>query len=149
LACSREHIEKVFEMLSRQKRAAQFKGGLDIDYIEPWHVELMKQIRIGELWIACDSEKVLMKLSKARDLLGDWPIEKRHCYVLMGYEGDTPEAAEKRCEKIYDNENGFLPFAQFYQPPAADRRIVTKQWHYTVRKWSRPAAYRPKKAGER
>ena len=145
LACSHGHIEKVFEMLSRQKRAAQFKGGLDVDYLGHWHIDLMKQIRIGELWIACDSEKGLAKLPKARDLLGDWPIDKRRCYVLVGYEGDTPEAAQRRCERIYDNENGFLPFAQYYQLPTAQRRIVTKEWHFTVRKWSRPAAYRSKK----
>jgi hypothetical protein len=146
LACSRGHIEKVFEMLSRQKRAAQFKGGLDIDYLQPWHIELMKQIRIGELWVACDHERDLSRLDKARDLLGDWPIGKRYCYALVGFEGDTPSAAIKRCEKIYDNEHGFLPRVQFYQPPTAKSRLVPKEWQAIVRKWSRPAAYRPKKS---
>ena len=143
LACSKEHIEKVFEMLSRQKKAAQFKGGLDIDYLQPWHVELMKKIRTGELWVACDCEKDLTRLDKAKDLFSDFSIDKKRCYVLMGFDGDTPDAAERRCEQIY--EKGFLPFAQFYQPSSARRRICDKNWHYIVWKWSRPAAYRPKK----
>jgi len=142
LACSREHIEKVFDILGRQKRAVQFKGGLDIDYLKPWHIDLMKKVKIGELWVACDCEKDLKRMDKAADLLGDFSIEKKRCYVLMGFGDDTPEAAELRCEKIY--EKGFLPFAQFYQPNGK-RRTVNKEWHYIVRKWSRPAAYRPRK----
>lgn len=145
LACSRSHIEKAFEMLSKQKKAAQFKGGLDIDYLKPWHVELMKQIRIGELWVACDNEKSLSRMNKARDLLSDFSIGKKRCYVLMGYDGDTPEAAERRCEKIYDDDRGFLPFAQYYQPCSSIyRRVVSQQWKKIVRKWSRPAIYRKK-----
>lgn len=147
LACSRIHVEAVFWMLSQQKRGAVFSGGLDIDYLQPWHTDLLKTIKIAKsgLWIACDRQADLNRLAKAKDLLGDFPIEKRRCYVLIGYDGDTPDAAERRCEQIYDDERGFLPFAQYYQPDSLKKRTVPKEWQPTVRKWSRPAAYRKKK----
>lgn len=147
LACSQGHIEQVFEMLAGQKRGIEFKGGLDIDYLKPWHVELMKKIKIGQsgLWIACDNEAGLKRLPKALDLLGDFPIDKRRCYVMMGYKGDTPDAANRRCEKIYDKERGFLPFAQYYQAISKKKDIVPKEWRFPVWKWARPKAYRQKK----
>lgn len=140
LACSRDHIEKVFEMLSRQKKAAQFKGGLDIDYLEAWQVELLKKIRVDEIWVACDRQEDLKRLDKAADLLSDFSIEKKHCYALMGFNGDTPDEANLRCEKIY--EKGFLPRAQFYKSPKYKYDPVPFEWKYTIHKWSRPAIYR-------
>jgi len=56
LACSREHIEAVFEMLRRQPQPAHFTGGLDKTLLEPWHVDLLKSIRFKRAWFACDSE---------------------------------------------------------------------------------------------
>jgi hypothetical protein len=144
LACSRQHIEKVFDMLKNQHRVIQFKGGLDIDYLEPWHIELLKTIKIGQdsLWVACDREKDLSRLDKAADLFADYPIDSKRCYVLLGFNDDSTEAAERRCEKIY--EKGFLPFAQYYQPNNSQRRVASQNWRCVVRKWSRPAAYRGK-----
>ena len=147
LACSQGHILAVFDMLMKQKRGIIFSGGLDIDYLCSWHIEFLKKIKIAQsgLWVACDREADLPKLDKVKDLLSDFPIDKKRCYVLMGFDGDTPAAAIRRCEKIYDKERGFLPFAQYYQPPTAQIRIVPKKWRFAVRKWARPAAYRPKK----
>jgi hypothetical protein len=123
LACSPNHIEKVFEMLSHQKQAAQFKGGLDIDYLNEWHIELMKQIRVSELWVACDNEAGKERLNKAADLLSDFSINKRRCYALIGL-NESMEQAEKRLEYIY--EKGFLPFAQLFQ---GKKRIeYSKEW---------------------
>lgn len=141
LACSRGHIEKVFEMLSRQKKAAQFKGGLDIDYMKSWHIELLKKIRVDEIWVSCDREQDLKRLDKAADLLSDFSIEKKHCYVLMGFNGDNPDDANRRCEQIY--KKGFLPRSQFYRPIVNFRSVPT-EWRYVQWKWSRPAAYRKK-----
>jgi hypothetical protein len=143
LACSRGHIEKVFEMLSRQKKAAQFKGGLDIDYLEQWHVELLKKIRVDEIWVACDTKQDLVRLDKAADLLADFPLNKIRCYALIGFNGENPDEADRRCEAIY--KKGFLPFAQFYIPPDRKRLPVNNDWHFITWKWSRPAAYRSNK----
>jgi len=148
LACSRGHIEKVFEMLSRQKKAAQFKGGLDIDYLEAWHVELLKQIRVNEIWVACDRQQDLERLDKAADLLSDFSIEKKRCYVLCYYNGDTINKAKRRLETVY--EKGFLPFIQLYKSPEAEFKWCcgenVREWYDLVKKWSRPAIYRSKKA---
>lgn len=147
LACSRGHIEKVFEMLRQQKRGIKFSGGLDIDYLQTWHVELLKTIRLDELWVACDCEKDLARLDKAADLLADFPIEKKRCYVMVGFGGEKLIDAERRLEAVY--AKGFLPFCQPYKPveaefgwcPGEDRETILR----VVRKWSRPATYRKNK----
>ena len=141
LACSRKHIEKVFDMLRQQNRGIKFSGGLDIDYLSAWHVDLLKTIKVAELWVACDTESALHKLDKARDMLWDFPTEKKRCYVLMGFGDDTPDRAERRCEAVYDK--GFLPFAQFYQGPQAKPYMPhDSPWFWVRHKWSRPAIYR-------
>lgn len=137
LACSRRHVEKVFAMLGRQRKAAEFKGGLDIDFMDPWHVDAFQRIRVAELWVACDTEAGLTRLDRAADLLSDFPIEKRRCYAMIGRD-ETEQAAERRLEAIY--ARGFLPFAQLYQPP--QRREYNRSWRALAKKWSRPAAYR-------
>ncbi len=133
-------------MLRQQKKGAIFSGGLDIDYLESSHVELLKSIRVDELWVACDCERDLSRLDKAVDLLADFSIEKKRCYVLMGFGDDTPEKANRRCETIYTK--GFLPFAQFFRPEGMWRG-VPNEWRYVQRKWSRPAMYRSKKEQRR
>ena len=144
LACSRRHFEKVCEMLSQQKKAAQFKGGLDVDYLTAWHVDQLKKIRVSELWVAADSNAAVSKLDKAADLLGDYSIAKKRCYVLIGFDGDTPSLAKSRCRAVYSR--GFLPFAQYYRP-SGGWITIPNEWRFAVRKWARPAAYRAKKEG--
>jgi hypothetical protein len=140
LACSREHFERVCEMLRTQK-AIKFSGGLDIDYLRPWHVDRLKKLRVKELWLACDRNEDLPRLAKARDLLGDFPEDKRRCYVLGGFDGELLAEAHLRCEHVY--KMGFLPFAQLYR--GDDGKTLeprSKAWREWARKWSRPAAYR-------
>ena len=145
LACSRGHIEQVFEMLSGQKKGAEFKGGLDIDYLKPWHVDLMKKIKVHELWVACDSNVGLIRLEKAVDLLADFPINKKRCYVLIGHNDDITEA-EDRLETVY--KMGFLPFAQLFRD-GDKKKEYSKEWRTLARKWSRPAAYRTTGGGQK
>ena len=139
LACSRGHIERVFEMLAGQKKGIEFKGGLDIDYLKPWHVELLKGIRVNELWVACDNQAGLNRLDKAVDLLADFSINKKRCYVLIGHGDETLTEAENRCAAVY--EKGFLPFAQLFKD-AHHEKEYSKEWRDLARKWSRPAIYR-------
>jgi hypothetical protein len=142
LACSRQHIEAVFAMLAEQKKAAVFSGGLDIDYLNPWHVDRLKAMRLKNLFVACDTQARLKRLDKAKDLLADLSIEKKRCYVLIGFNGESLRDAEARCEAVY--AKGFLPFAQLYRD---DTGTVTHDaaWKALARKWSRPAAYRKRK----
>ncbi len=140
LACSNEHFQKVCDMLSKQKEPAEFKGGLDIDYLYAWHVDLLREIRVKELWVACDRTEDLKRLDKAADLLSDFPINKKRCYVLIGRGEETLAEAESRCAAVY--EKGFLPFAQLYRSEQPIEK--SREWKQLVRKWSRPAIYRSK-----
>ena len=137
LACSRSHIEAVFDMLRRQRYAAVFSGGLDLRLLEPCHVDLLGTIRVASVWVACDSPKALRLLNKARTLLADLPIKKRRCYVLVGFEEGIADA-EKRLQAVYGA--GFLPFAQLYRN--GQPKAWSAEWRALARKWSRPAAYR-------
>ena len=102
LACSREHIEAVCEMLKRQPHPAEFKGGLDGRLLKPWHIDLFKQIRIKDLWFACDTEKELKTLERVADLTADFPQQKKRCFVMIGYNGETLQRAEARLERVYE-----------------------------------------------
>jgi len=138
LACSRGHIEKVFDMLAGQRRGIQFKGGLDIDLMEPWHIELLKKIKVSELWVACDTMGAMNRLPKAVDLLSDFSIEKKRCYVLVGRNGETKEQAQARCEAVL--EKGFLPYAQLWRGEKASS--TRGEWRTFCYFWTKPGLYR-------
>lgn len=147
LACSKEHIEKVFEMLKKQKEPADFRGGLDIDFMKPFHIELLKEIKLSNIWVACDTNKSIRNLNKAADLLSDFPENKKRCYVMIGFNGETILESEKRLEYVY--QKGFLPFAQIYRGENDKLKHEEPEWRALQRKWSRPAAYRSKAPAER
>lgn len=137
LACSRPHFEAVCEMLKGQKNI-QFKGGLDIGYLTPWHVEHFKKMRLDELWVACDNEAALKKLDNAADLLSDFSIAKKRCYVMVGFDGETRKQARRRCEAVL--AKGFLPFAQLYR--GIDSGPLRGDWRNFCFYWSSPRYYR-------
>lgn len=139
LACSREHIEKVFLMLRGQKQV-QFKGGLDIDYLKPWHVDLLKASRLKELYVACDDNESLARLDKASDLLSDISINKKRCYVLVGHNNESQEAARRRCVQVL--RKGFLPFAQLYR--GLKSGPSRGEWHDFCHYWGDVGLYRSK-----
>lgn len=141
LACSRPHIEGVFAMLKRRKQAAIFSGGIDTSLLQPWHRELFDSIRLKELWFACDSAAALPLLERAAVILDGIPAYKRRCYVMIGFDGETLEQAEKRLERVF--ELGFYPFCQLYQNDKI--KEYDKNWKALNRKWSRPAAYKSRK----
>lgn len=140
LACSQEHIEKVFEMLRKQKKPINFRGGLDIRLLRPWHIDLFKTIKIDELWFAADSDAGLKSLMKAADLLSDFPPSKKRCYTMVGFEGELFYDAEARQEVVF--ELGFFPFCQLYQNE--EKKIYPKEWRILSRNWSRPAIFNNK-----
>ncbi len=139
LACSKEHIGKVFDMLRNQKKAAQFKGGLDASLFQAWHKDLMDSIRVAEMFFACDTRESLPSLERVANILHGISIEKKRCFVLIGR--GSLEECEDRLQRVYTL--GFLPFAQLYQP--AYRIEYNHIWKALHRKWSRPAAYRSRK----
>jgi len=142
LGCSRSHIEDVFDMLSHQSHGASLNGGLDVRLLKQWHIDLLKSIRISELWFACDEVASLPVIERAADLVSDFPRSKKRCFVMIGYNGEALRDAEARLERVY--ELGFDPFSQLYQPE--QRLDYPATWRALNRKWSRPAAYRASKA---
>jgi len=137
LACSERHVRAVFEMLRAQKRKIYFNGGLDKDFLKPWHRELFDSIPIGELWLSCDSAKDVPRLEKAAEILDGIPLRKRRCYAMVGFDGESLVAAEHRMQTIL--RFGFMPFCQLYQPE--EMKVYPLEWRHLQRKWSRPAAY--------
>jgi len=138
LACSRTHIENVFEMLSKQRKGINFAGGLDARLLKPWHIDLINKIKIKELWFACDTKGDLPALERASRLLKYIPIRKKRCYVLFGYGDETPKEAEARASRVL--ELGFWPFAQLYKGP--ERRTYGREWRDPVFVWSNPGIYK-------
>lgn len=139
LACSERHVRAVFDMLRKQKYPAKFSGGLDKQFLRPWHRELFDSIRIDELWFACDTTSGIPLLEKAAEILSGISQEKLRCYTMIGYEEEPLADAERRIERVY--ELGFLPFCQLYRPDEGVK-AYPEEWKAVQRKWARPAAYR-------
>ena len=137
LACSREHIVAVFAMLKEQKRGINFSGGLDCRLLQPWHRDLFDQIKIDELWFACDSSEQIRHLERAAGILEGISPRKRRCYTMIGFDGERIEDAERRLERVF--ELGFFPFCQLFQ--SDEKKDYPREWKNLQRKWSRPAAY--------
>lgn len=140
LACSLAHQSAVFEMCRKQSKPIFFKGGLESKRITVWHVDQLCDLRLGEVWLACDTPKSLLAFSRAANLLYKIPTNKKRCFVMVGYDPqETLETAENRLKAVYDA--GFLPFCQLFQPDDEIKRY-SQDWKSLARKWSRPAIYR-------
>lgn len=141
LACSSQHIDRVFSMLSHHNRI-EFPGGLEAARVTDSIVDKLRNLRIYQLWLAYDSpnqEKILVravnKLSKY------FSRNKLRCYVLIGYEGDTLANAEARLRHAY--ELGTLPYAMRYRTPSTKWEgtylFKERSWNLLARQWTRPA----------
>lgn len=140
LACSKEHVEAVFDMLRGQKEI-RFSGGLDARLFRRWHVDALLGLSVKFMWFACDTPGGVKPLERVSDLLADISIEKKRCYVLIGHNGEDILRAEKRLEKVY--KMGFLPLAMLFR--GRDECEYGQDWKNLRWKWSRPAVYRSKK----
>lgn len=138
LACSEEHIRAVFAMLNRQRRGTtQFTGGLEAARLKYWHVELLKELRPKQIFFAFDTPDDLPALEEATRLFRAEEYGTRNnlrCYVLIGYPGDTFEAAEQRLKTVMCL--GMGPMAMLYRNQTGK---TTPEWHKFQRAWARPA----------
>ncbi len=138
LACSRSHIDKVFQMLSRQ-HSIVFAGGLEASRIDYDTIEWLRGLRVKELWTAYDRESALKDLMKASYFLRKYfKRVKMRCYVLVGYGDDTTEKAEIRLMQVFNL--GFLPFAMLYRNREGEYPKPEREWRQFQRTWTRPAA---------
>ncbi len=136
LACSREHVIAVFDMLDDQK-GITFIGGLDTYAMKDWHIDRLVQLgkRRSYLYIAYDqpSNKTSVERAIARMHAAGLSQNNIGCYVLVGYEGDTIAAADERCEWVF--AQGGLPFAMFYRGPDDPGR-KPRDWGRLTQKWT-------------
>jgi len=140
LMCSRRHVEAVFEMLSNQPNPANFSGGLDPALFKPWHLNLLNYIKFKFLWFSCDTPDSMPDVERVAGLTSGMSREKKRCYVLVGFNGETIAEAEQRLIRVYELD--FLPFAQLYQPGGDRKRLGSPDWRKFVKQWSRPASYK-------
>lgn len=146
LACSGNHILQVFNMLRRQREPARFPGGFDARLFQKDHVDLLRSIKLNEVWFARDS-KDLRSLKKVARLLPEpeFSRDKKRCYVLVGFKGDSIQDAERRCREVF--ELGFLPFAMLYRS-ATETIRHSNYWSKFLRTWTRPAATKAHMRGD-
>lgn len=137
LQASRQHKEKVFDMLRGQKQIC-FKGGLEANLIDDHFVDNVRSLRIKELWLACDTESSIPTFERACEKLrkAGFSREKIKCYVLSY--GKDMVADENRCRRVY--EAGAMPFMQLYRDFTDCKTEYTKDWNAFARQWQRPAA---------
>lgn len=145
LACPRHHIEAVLDMLETQKQPAELTGGIDARLCEPWFAERLGKMRVKILYTAYDHPSHKASVERAIRMLSDAGLRQRviGCYVLVGYRGDTLEAARERLEWVFGI--GGTPYAMYYRDEnGKDTR--TSEWVKLVRGWIRPAAIFARKA---
>jgi hypothetical protein len=137
LACSDDHINKVFEMLKRQKERPIFTGGLEAKIIKPWHAEKLKEVKTERMYFAYDTPDDYEPLVYAGRLLQEVGFKVSNhiacCYVLIGYKGDTFEKAEKRLNDTI--KAGFMPYAMLYKDKDGH---IDEAWSNYQREWLRP-----------
>jgi len=117
LMSSENHFKAVMQMLKRQKEGAIFSGGLEAKILKQWHIDELREIKPKSLYFAYDHADAYEPLVIAGKMLLDSGFTKTsHClrsYVLIGYPGDTFDAAEKRL--VDTMKAGFMPFAMLYR----------------------------------
>ena len=138
LACSEEHIQKVFKMLGQHKGKVEFTGGLEAKLLKPWHTEEIRKLKTKQMFFAYDTEDDLDPLIEAGKLLKKvgYDLKTNHscrCYVLIGFPKDTIEKAEVRLNQTI--QAGFAPIAMLWKNEKGESQKVWRQFQRT---WANP-----------
>lgn len=137
LACSEDHVRRVFWMLTCQGRPVEFTGGLEAARLKPWMVDLLTSLKVKQMFFAYDTSNDLEPLRSAGKMLLDAGFSKAshklRAYVLCGYVGDRFESASRRMRETWDA--GFLPMAMLYR---GEKGQVDESWKRWQRQWARP-----------
>lgn len=144
MACPRNHVEAVFDMLRQQNRRVEFTGGLEALSLQDYHVDLLAGLKPRpNCFFAYDPDDDFEVLADAAGRLiaaGFTAASHRlRCYVLIGYPKDTPAEAEARLARV--TSVGYTPMAMLWRPdsPAAMRYAPGPEWRRLQRRWARPA----------
>lgn len=137
LACSDAHIMSVFDMLSKQKQAVEFTGGLEAARLKPWHARELRKLKPKQMFFAYDTPDDYEPLVEAGQLLLSSGFTRTshtlRAYVLCGYPRDSYDAAEKRMKRTI--EAGFMPMGMLYRDSQGHCDTSWRQWQ---RLWCRP-----------
>lgn len=137
LQCSEQHIRDVFHMLSQQKERPVFTGGLEAKQLQPWHCELLREAKTRRMYFAYDTPDDYEPLVEAGRMLQAAGFNPRgnvmRCYCLIGYKGDTFDAATERMEQTI--RAGFMPYAMLYRDQIGK---VDTDWRRFQCEWLRP-----------
>lgn len=139
LACSEKHIRAVFAMLHHQKYGRpEFTGGLEAARLRDWHVDLLAWLKPKQVFFAYDTpddwEPLVIAAKKMREA-GFSPASKRvRAYCLIGFPGDTMDAADKRLRAMLSL--GVLPMAMLWMNASGDS---SAEWRAFRRPWMRAA----------
>ena len=131
LACSDDHIQRVFVMLKKQKEPIEFTGGLEAARLRSWHADELKKLRIKQMFFAYDTPDDLEPLQQAGRYLRSHAMR---CFVLCGYQGDSISYAEYRMRKTM--QVGFTPMAMLWKDETGR---CDPEWGKFFREWARPA----------
>lgn len=136
LACSDNHIKKVFKMLKRQNDRTEFTGGLEAKILKDWHISLLWDLKPKQIFFAYDEPNDLEPLIEAGKKLryADFTRSHLRCYVLIGFKNDTFNKAKKRLIQAWTA--GFLPMAMLWKNKKGDEDPA---WAKFQRLWDRPA----------
>jgi hypothetical protein len=138
LACSESHVRAVFSMLKQQPHRAHFTGGLEAARLQPWHVDLLADLKPKQIFFAYDTLDDLEPLQHAGRMLLDAGFTRTshtlRAYVLIGYHGDTFDGAEHRLRQTL--EAGFTPMAMLWRDRLG---YQINNWKRFQREWARPA----------
>lgn len=147
LACSKDHLGQVFQMLRGQKEI-KFTGGLEASSITDKIAEQIRGLRLIRLYLAYDDSSRFKPVKKAYQILIKYfSRESLGCYVLIGFNGDTMDKAESRLRQIWDL--GGMPFAMLYRNKEGEYPKPEKEWRRFQRSWCRPAAIRATMKGKK
>lgn len=149
LACPRDHFEAVIAMLSRQKRRAEFTGGLQASRLMDWHVDGFTRLKPRPVFFFAYDDPDRCKKSPpeamreaARKMLAAGFTAASHrlrTFVFIGFPQDTFDKAEARLREMLNI--GFTPYAMLWQPetPSAEKWRPAPEWKKFQRGWARPA----------
>lgn len=144
LACSRPHVEAVFDMLRKQKVRVEFTGGLEALSLQDYQVGLLADMRPrpNMFWAYDPGDEFETLRSAASRLIEAGFTERSHrlrVYVLIGHPKDTFEAAEARLRQMMSI--GMTPMAMLWRPerPAEMKHAPGPEWRSFQRRWARPA----------
>lgn len=136
LACSEKHFQGVCAMLAEYPEPAEFTGGLEAARLTTAHVEALARLRLRQIFFAYDDGEDWEPLVVAARMMDEAGLLRGHrvrCYVLIGYPGDTMDAAEKRLGDVV--ALGIMPMAMLWRD---DSGKVERIWRQFQRTWANP-----------